>query len=146
MITCSKLDLLHLRSKNVTRKMQHKTPWPHETELVRPTPILGLQPRDTVAMLVINTTKIISKNLHETGVQFSDDRYVFVLDHQHGCHGLYITYKPATLLSLMICEINHMWTDVRRICTINSFFCLVIFLLIPMTILFDERLQYCKGY
>ena len=59
-------------------------------------------------MLVINATKNISKKLHENGVQFSDDRNVFVLDHRHGCHGLYITYKPAILLSLMICEINHM--------------------------------------
>ena len=30
--------------------------------------ILGLQPRDMAAMLVVNKIKIISKNLHENGV------------------------------------------------------------------------------
>ena len=32
--------------------------------------ILGLQPRDMVAMLVVNTANIISKNFHENGVNF----------------------------------------------------------------------------
>ena len=30
--------------------------------------ILGLQPRDMAALLVVNTIKIISKNLHENRV------------------------------------------------------------------------------
>ena len=56
-------------------------------------------------------------------------------------------YSRSILVSLpQVTHVGSSDTDVRRICTINSFFCLVIFLLIPMTILVDDRLQYCKGY
>ena len=44
--------------------------------------ILGLQPRDMAATLVVKTIKIISKNLHENGVYFPGERDAFVLDHQ----------------------------------------------------------------
>ena len=40
-----------------------------------------------------DTIKINSKNLHENGVQFPEERKAFVLHHQYGCHD--ITYKPA---------------------------------------------------
>ena len=36
--------------------------------------------------------KIISEKLHKNGVSFPEDRNVFVLDHQHGCHD--VTCKP----------------------------------------------------
>ena len=48
--------------------------------------ILSLQPHDKVAMLVANTITFFSKNLHEIGVQFPQERNAFVLDHQHGRH------------------------------------------------------------
>ena len=45
--------------------------------------ILGLQPRNKVTMLVVvNTIKLFSNNLHETGVLFPEERTAFVLDHQ----------------------------------------------------------------
>ena len=37
-------------------------------------------------MLVANTITFFSKNLHEIGVQFPQERNAFVLDHQHGRH------------------------------------------------------------
>ena len=43
--------------------------------------ILGLQPCDMVALLLVNTINIISRNLHENGVYFPEDRNSFVLDH-----------------------------------------------------------------
>ena len=41
--------------------------------------ILGLQPLDMAAMLVINTIKIISKNLHENRVYFPEEGNVLFL-------------------------------------------------------------------
>ena len=35
---------------------------------------------------MVNT--IITKNTHENGVKFPEERNAFVLDHQHGCCGL----------------------------------------------------------
>ena len=46
--------------------------------------ILGLQPRDKAAMLVINTKEIFLQNLHQNRVHFPAERTAFVLDHQHG--------------------------------------------------------------
>ena len=42
-------------------------------------------------MLGVDT--IITKNTHENGVKFPEERNAFVLDHQHGCSVL--TCKPA---------------------------------------------------
>ena len=46
--------------------------------------ILGLQPRDKAAMLVVKTKEIFLLNLHQNGVHFPAERNAFVLDHQHG--------------------------------------------------------------
>ena len=73
--------------------------------------IFVLQPRDVAvaAMLVINTIKIISKNLHENGVKFSEDINVSVLDHQRGCHDF--TCKPAIIMSILLLASDQ---DLRR--------------------------------
>ena len=55
--------------------------------------ILGLQPRDKAAMLVVNTKEIFLINLHQNRVQFPVERNAFVLDHQHGRRD--VTCKPA---------------------------------------------------
>ena len=57
------------------------------------TPILGLQPRDKAAMLVVNTKEIFGKNLHQNRVHFPAERNAFVFDHQHGRRD--VTCKPA---------------------------------------------------
>ena len=46
--------------------------------------ILGLQPRDKAAMLVVDTKEIFLLNLHQNRVYFPAERNAFVLDHQHG--------------------------------------------------------------
>ena len=56
-------------------------------------PILGLQPRDKAAMLVVNTKEIFLLNLHQNRVHFPAERNAFVLDHQHGRRD--VTCKPA---------------------------------------------------
>ena len=43
--------------------------------------ILGLQPRDKAAMLVVHTIYFFSNNLHENGVYFPEERNAFVFDH-----------------------------------------------------------------
>ena len=58
--------------------------------------ILGLQPRDKAAMLVVNTKKIFLQNLHQNRVHFPAERNSFVLDHQHGRRD--VTCKPAMYL------------------------------------------------
>ena len=55
--------------------------------------ILGLQPRDKAAMLVVNTKEIFLLNLHQNRVHFPAERDAFVLDHQHGRRD--VTCKPA---------------------------------------------------
>ena len=55
--------------------------------------ILGLQPRDKAAMLVVNTKEIFPLNLHQNRVHFPAERNAFVLDHQHGRRD--VTCKPA---------------------------------------------------
>ena len=55
--------------------------------------ILGLQPRDKAAMLVVNTKEIFPLNLHQNRVHFPVERNAFVLDHQHGRRN--VTCKPA---------------------------------------------------
>ena len=57
------------------------------------TPILGLQPRDKTAMLVVNTKETVLLNLHQDRVHFPAERNVFVLDHQYG--GCGVTCKLA---------------------------------------------------
>ena len=44
-----------------------------------PTGILGLQPRDKAAMLVVNTQEIFLLNLHQNRVHFPAERNAFVL-------------------------------------------------------------------
>ena len=60
--------------------------------------ILGLQPRDKAAMLVLNTKEIFLQNLHQNRVHFPAERNAFVLDHQHGLRD--VTCKPAISLVL----------------------------------------------
>ena len=55
--------------------------------------ILGLQPRDKAAMLVVKTKEIFLLNLHQNRVHFPAERHAFVLDHQHGRRD--VTCKPA---------------------------------------------------
>ena len=55
--------------------------------------ILGLQPRDKAAMLVVNTKQIFLLNLHQNRIHFPAERNAFVLDHQHGRRD--VTCKPA---------------------------------------------------
>ena len=55
--------------------------------------ILGLQPRDKAAMLVVITKEIFLLNLHQNRVHFPVERNAFVLDHQHGRRD--VTCKPA---------------------------------------------------
>ena len=55
--------------------------------------ILGLQPRDKAAMLVVNTKEILLPNLHQNRVHFPAERDPFVLDYQHGRRD--VTCKPA---------------------------------------------------
>ena len=59
--------------------------------------ILGLQPRDKAAMLVVNTKEIFLLNLHQNRVHFPAERNAFVLDHQHGRRD--VTCKPAIISS-----------------------------------------------
>ena len=58
--------------------------------------ILGLQPRDKAAMLVVNTKEIFLLNLHQNRVHFPAERNAFFLDHQHGRRD--VTCKPAIAL------------------------------------------------
>ena len=58
-----------------------------------PQSILGLQPRDKAAMLVVNTKEIVLLNLHQNRAHFPAERNAFVLDHQHGRRD--VTCKPA---------------------------------------------------
>ena len=55
--------------------------------------ILGLQPRDKAAMLVVNTKETFLLNLHQNRVHFPAERNAFVLDPQHGHRD--VTCKPA---------------------------------------------------
>ena len=55
--------------------------------------ILGLQPRDKAAMLVVKTKETFLLNLHQNRVHFPAERNAFVLDHQHGRRD--VTCKPA---------------------------------------------------
>ena len=55
--------------------------------------ILGLQPRDKAAMLVVKTKEFFLLNLHQNRVHFPAERNAFVLDHQHGRRD--VTCKPA---------------------------------------------------
>ena len=58
--------------------------------------ILGLQPRDKAAMLMVNTKEIFPVNLHQNRVHFPAERNAFVLDHQHGRRD--VTCKPVILV------------------------------------------------
>ena len=58
--------------------------------------ILGLQPRDKAAMLVVITKEIFLLNLHQNRVHFPAERNAFVLDHQHGRRD--VTCKPAMVI------------------------------------------------
>ena len=66
--------------------------------------ILGLQPRDKAAMLVVNAKEIFLLNLHQNRVHFPVERNAFVLDHQHGRRD--VTCKPAikqlTIISISL--------------------------------------------
>ena len=67
--------------------------------------ILGLQPRDKAAMLVVNTKEIFLLNLHQNRVHFPAERNAFVLDHQHGRRD--VTCKPAIItlrLTIYSCQ------------------------------------------
>ena len=55
--------------------------------------ILGLQPRDKAAMLVVNTKENFWQNLHQNRVHFPAEGNAFVFDHQHGRRD--VTCKPA---------------------------------------------------
>ena len=68
---------------------QNESPW----ALADGRFILGLQPRDKAAMLVVKTKEIFLLNLHQNRVRFPAERNAFVLDHQHGCCD--VTCKPA---------------------------------------------------
>ena len=57
--------------------------------------ILGLEPRDKVAMLVVNTKETFLLNLHQNRVHFPLEGNAFILDPQHGRRD--ITCKPAIL-------------------------------------------------
>ena len=59
--------------------------------------ILGLQPRDRAAMLVVKKKEFFLLNLHQNRFHFPAERNAFVLDHQHGRSD--VTCKPA------ICQI-----------------------------------------
>ena len=61
-------------------------------------PILGLQPRDKAAMLVVNTKETFLLNLHQNRVHFPAERNAFVLDPQHGRRD--VTCKPAIFANL----------------------------------------------
>ena len=62
--------------------------------------ILGLQPRDKAAMLVVNTKEIFWQNLHQNRDHFPAERNAFVLDPQHGRRD--VTCKPAILRETLI--------------------------------------------
>ena len=66
--------------------------------------ILGFQPRDKAAMLVVNTKEIFLLNLHQNRVHFPAERNAFVLDHQHGRRD--VTCKPAIKIEPRI-KLNH---------------------------------------
>ena len=61
--------------------------------LYGPFRILGLQPRDKEAKLVVNTKEIFLLNLHQSRVHFPAERNALVLDSQHGRRD--VTSKPA---------------------------------------------------
>ena len=50
--------------------------------------ILGLQPRDKAAMLVVNTKEIFRQSLHQNRVHFPVERNAFVFDPQNGRHDI----------------------------------------------------------
>ena len=56
--------------------------------------ILGLQPHDQAAMLVVNTKETFLLNLHQNRVHFPAERNAFVLEPQHGRRD--VTCKPAS--------------------------------------------------
>ena len=62
--------------------------------------ILGLQPRDKAAMLVVNRKKLFSKNFHENRVKFLEERNAIVPDHQHGRRD--VTCKPVPWIYFVV--------------------------------------------
>ena len=60
--------------------------------------ILGLQPRDKAAMLVVNTKETFLLNLHQNRVHFPAERNAFVLYPEHGFRDA--TCKPTVQLLL----------------------------------------------
>ena len=52
------------------------------------TSILGFQPRDKVAMLVVNTKEILWQNLDQNKDHFPAETSAFILDAQHGRHNV----------------------------------------------------------
>ena len=54
---------------------------------------MGLQPRDKVAMLVVNTKETFLLSLRQNRVHFPAERNALVLDPQHGRRD--VTCKPA---------------------------------------------------
>ena len=79
----------------VTCKFSAKTMEDPSDSLCSLLKILGLQPRDQAAMLVVNTREIFGQNLHQNRVHFPAERNTFVSDHQHGRRD--VTCKPAIL-------------------------------------------------
>ena len=79
--------------------------------------ILGLQPRDQAAMLVVNTKEIFWQNLHQIRVHFPAERIAFVFDPQHGRRD--VTCKPAIVVSASNlgvwakCRLDTMMVSVR---------------------------------
>ena len=77
------------------------------------TPILGLQPRDKTAMLVVNTKENFLLNLHQNRVHFPAERNAFVLDHQHGRRD--VTCKPAIVRNrLSVVTAQCVWRVQRK--------------------------------
>ena len=66
-------------------------------------PILGLQPRDKAAMLVVKTKETFLLNLHQNRVYFPAKRNAFVPEPQHGHRD--ITCKPAIPYKMVYHEV-----------------------------------------
>ena len=76
--------------------------------------ILGLQPRDKAAMLVVKTKENFLLNLHQNRVHFPVERNAFLLDHQHGRRD--VTCKPAIYLPgmrLLSCGVSEFLKVIR---------------------------------
>ena len=86
--------------------------------------ILGLQPRDKAAMLVVKTKEIFLLNLHQNRVHFPEERNAFVLDHQHGRRD--VTCKPAIVMYLLLKAFKTLKTTNECIGSDGTYFLLTI--------------------